>query len=57
MQRGAENSKAKGCSSWKECENVTTARGANPFSRKALPLAPRDAAGNLARHTLKQPSL
>jgi hypothetical protein len=53
MQWGAENSKAKGRSSWKECESVTTAREVNPFSRKTLPLAPRDAAGNLARRALK----
>jgi hypothetical protein len=57
MQWGAENSKAKGCSGWKECESVTTTRGVNPFSRKALPLAPRDAVGNLARRALRQPSL
>jgi hypothetical protein len=57
MQWGAENSKAKGRSSWKECERVTTACGVNPFSRKTLRLAPRDAVGNLARRALKQPSL
>jgi hypothetical protein len=56
MQKGAENSKAKGHSSWKECESVTTAHRVNPFSRKTLPLVPRDAAGNLARRALKQPS-
>jgi hypothetical protein len=53
IQGGAENSKAKGRSSWKECESVTTARRVNPFSRKTLPLAPQDAAGNLARCALK----
>jgi hypothetical protein len=57
MQWGMENSMAKGCSSWKECESVTTARGMNLFSRKTLPLAPRDATGNLAQRALKQPSL
>jgi hypothetical protein len=40
MQRGAESSKAKGRSDWRECESVTTARGVNPFTRKTLPLAP-----------------
>jgi hypothetical protein len=44
MQRSAESSNAKGCSGWRECESVTAARGENPFSRKTLPLAPRDAA-------------
>jgi hypothetical protein len=57
MQWGAESSKAKGRSSWRECESVTAAHGVNPFSRKALPLAPRDAAGNLAQRAPKQPSL
>jgi hypothetical protein len=57
MQRGAESSKAKGHNRWRECESVTAARGANPFSRKTLPLAPQDAAENLARRAPKQPSL
>jgi hypothetical protein len=57
MQRGEENSKAKGHSEWSECESVTATRGVNPFSRKPPLLAPRDAAENLARRTPKQPSL
>jgi hypothetical protein len=57
MQWGAESSKAKGRSSWRECESVTAARGVNPFSRKTLPIAPRDAVENLARRASKQPSL
>jgi hypothetical protein len=57
MQRGAENSKAKGRSSSGKCESVTAARGVNPFSRKTPPLAPQDATENLARHAPKQPSL
>jgi hypothetical protein len=48
MQRGVESSKAKGRNEWRECKSVTVAREANPFSRKTLPLAPRDAAKNLA---------
>jgi hypothetical protein len=54
---GAESSKAKGRNSWRECESVTAACGVNPFSRKTLPLVPRDAAENLARRAPKQPSL
>jgi hypothetical protein len=57
MQRGAENSKAKGRSEWSECERVTATRGVNPFSRKSPLLVPRDAAENLARRTPKQSSL
>jgi hypothetical protein len=57
MQRGAESSKAKGRSEWRECDNITAASGVNPFSRKTLPLAPRDAAKNLAQRALKQSSL
>jgi hypothetical protein len=57
MQRGTKSSKAKGHSSWRKCESVTVACGVNPFSRKTLPLAPRDAAENLARRAPKQPSL
>jgi hypothetical protein len=34
-----------------ECESVTAARGVNPFSRKTLPLASRDATGNPVRCT------
>jgi hypothetical protein len=41
VQRGAEGSKTKGRGSWKECGTVTADRGVNPFSRKALPLAPQ----------------
>jgi hypothetical protein len=57
MQKGAESSKAKGRSGWRECESVTAARGVNPFSSKTLPLAPRDAVGNLARRAPKRPNL
>jgi hypothetical protein len=57
MQRGAESSKVKGRNSWRERKSVTAARGVNPFSRKTLPLVPRDAAENLARRAPKQPSL
>jgi hypothetical protein len=57
MRWGAERSKAKGRSSWRECESVTAVRGVNPFLRKTLPLAPQDAAKNLARRAPKQPSL
>jgi hypothetical protein len=57
MQKGAESSKAKGRSGWRECESVTGARGVNPFSSKTLPLAPRDAVGNLARRAPKRPNL
>jgi hypothetical protein len=39
MRRGAESSKAKGHSEWRECESVTAARAVNPFSRETLPLA------------------
>jgi hypothetical protein len=47
----------KGAAVGRECESVTAARGVNPFSRQTLPLAPRDAAENLARRAPKQPSL
>jgi hypothetical protein len=57
MQRGTESSEAKGRSGGRECESVTAARGVNPFSRKTLLLAPRDATKNLARRAPKQPSL
>jgi hypothetical protein len=57
MQRGAERSKAKGRSDQRKCESVTTARGVNPFSRQTLPLAPRDATGNLTRRAPMQLSL
>jgi hypothetical protein len=40
VQRGAEGSEAKERSSSKECGSVTADRGVNPFSMKALPLAP-----------------
>jgi hypothetical protein len=40
MQKGAESSKAKGRSEWRECESVTAACGVNLFSRKTLLLAP-----------------
>jgi hypothetical protein len=40
VQRSAEGSKTKGHSGWRECESVTAGHGVNPFSRKALPLAP-----------------
>jgi hypothetical protein len=39
----------KGATIGRECESVTAARGVNPFSRKILPLVPRDAAEDLAR--------
>jgi hypothetical protein len=57
MQRGAESSKAKGRSEWRECESVIAARGVNPFSRKTPLLAPRDAAENLARRAPMRPNL
>jgi hypothetical protein len=47
----------KGAEIGRECESVTAARGVNPFSRKTLPLAPRDAVENLARRAPMQPSL
>jgi hypothetical protein len=53
MQRGAERSKAKGRNDQRKCKSVTTARGVNPFSRQTLPLAPRDATGNLTRRAPK----
>jgi hypothetical protein len=40
VQRSAEGSETKGRSGWRECESVTAGRGVNPFSGKALPLAP-----------------
>jgi hypothetical protein len=40
VQRSAEGSETKGRSGWRECENVTAGREVNPFSGKALPLAP-----------------
>jgi hypothetical protein len=42
VQRGVEGSETKGRSSWKECGSVTADRRVNPFSRKALPLAPQE---------------
>jgi hypothetical protein len=41
VQRGVEGSETKGRNSGKECGSVTVDRGVNPFSRKALPLAPQ----------------
>jgi hypothetical protein len=32
----------KGRSGWRECESVTAGRGVNPFSGKALSLAPEE---------------
>jgi hypothetical protein len=40
VQRSAEGSETKGRSGWRECESVSAGRGENPFSGKALPLAP-----------------
>jgi hypothetical protein len=42
VQRGAEGLETKWRSSWKECESVTADQAQNPFSRKALLLAPQD---------------
>jgi hypothetical protein len=40
VQKSAEGSETKGRSGWRECESVTAGRGVNPFSGKALLLAP-----------------
>jgi hypothetical protein len=42
VQRGVEAVETKGRNSWKERGSVTANRGVNPFSRKALLLAPQE---------------